>query len=143
MSHTTPIQAGQIKKGMVALLKGRPCKIIETSVSKTGKHGHAKVHFIGIDVFTGKKLEEVSPSTHTMSQPVLSRVEYELVDIDTDNYLFLMDDEGENREDIKLPGGELGKQIKTRFENEEILSLTLLSWVNVEEAIISWKKLSE
>lgn len=54
---------------------GRPCKIVEMSTSKTGKHGHAKVHLVAIDVsalpyyvahikcslflyqiFTGKKL---------------------------------------------------------------------------------------
>ena len=29
-------------------------KIIEISVSKTGKHGHAKAAITGIDIFTGK-----------------------------------------------------------------------------------------
>ena len=29
---------------------GRPCKIIDMSTSKTGKHGHAKVHLVAIDV---------------------------------------------------------------------------------------------
>ena len=29
---------------------GRPCKIVEMSTSKTGKHGHAKVHLVAIDV---------------------------------------------------------------------------------------------
>ena len=31
-------------------------KIIEISVSKTGKHGHAKAAITGIDIFTGKCL---------------------------------------------------------------------------------------
>lgn len=30
--------------------EGRPCKIVEMSTSKTGKHGHAKVHLVAIDV---------------------------------------------------------------------------------------------
>lgn len=32
------------------VIKGRPCKIIDMSTSKTGKHGHAKVHLVATDV---------------------------------------------------------------------------------------------
>jgi translation initiation factor 5A len=36
------------------------------STSKTGKHGHAKVNFTGIDIFTAKKYKEIQGSTHPM-----------------------------------------------------------------------------
>jgi translation initiation factor 5A len=48
------------------VIKGRPCKIVDVSTSKTGKHGHAKCNFVGVDIFTGKKYEDMTPSSHNM-----------------------------------------------------------------------------
>ena len=41
-SHTYPVQAGSLKKGDYAMIKGQPCRVVEITTSKTGKHGHAK-----------------------------------------------------------------------------------------------------
>ncbi|RWW08755.1 hypothetical protein BHE74_00007660 [Ensete ventricosum] len=63
-SKTYPQQAGAIRKNGYIVIKNRPCKVVEVSTSKTGKHGHAKCHFVGIDIFNGKKLEDIVPSSH-------------------------------------------------------------------------------
>ena len=33
------------------MIKGHACKIVDMSTSKTGKHGHAKVHMVALDIF--------------------------------------------------------------------------------------------
>lgn len=75
-SLSYPAQCSSIRKGGHVVIKEHPCKVVETSTSKTGKHGHAKVHMVGIDIFTNKKYEEICPSTHNMMVPNVSRTEY-------------------------------------------------------------------
>lgn len=116
------------------MIKGRPCKIVEMSTSKTGKHGHAKVHMVAIDIFTSKKLEDICPSTHNMDVPNVQRKDYQLLDIDGD-FLSLMDDSGDQRDDIKVPEGELGDEIKSRFESDEGLMVSVLGAMDEEVAI--------
>ena len=61
-----------------AFFQSRPCKIVEMSTSKTGKHGHAKVHMVGLDIFNNKKYEDICPSTHNMDVPNVSRKDFQV-----------------------------------------------------------------
>lgn len=83
-SKTFPQQAGTIRKSGHIVIKGRPCKVVDVSTSKTGKHGHAKCHFVAVDIFTSKKVEDLQPSSHNCDVPVVNRVEYQLIDISDD-----------------------------------------------------------
>ena len=42
-SNSRPVQCSTLRKNGHVVIKGRPCKIVEMSTSKPGKHGHAKV----------------------------------------------------------------------------------------------------
>nr|CAD7198692.1 unnamed protein product [Timema douglasi] len=124
-SETYPMQCSALRKNGFVMLKARPCKIVEMSTSKTGKHGHAKVHLVGIDIFSAKKYEDICPSTHNMDVPFVKREDYQLTDISDDGYLCLMADNGDLREDLKIPEGELGQQLRADFEAGKEL---LVSW---------------
>ena len=80
------------------------------STSKTGKHGHAKVHLVATDIFTNKKLEDLSPSTHNMDVPNVKKNEYPLLDID-EGFFSLMKDDGSLKDDVKVPDNEIGQVI--------------------------------
>jgi len=137
-STTYPQQCSALRKNGFVMIKNRPCKIVEMSTSKTGKHGHAKVHMVGIDVFTTKKYEDICPSTHNMEVPIIKRTDYTLLDISEDQFLSLMDEAGETRDDLKLPGGDIGGQLKKSFDSGEDLLCTVLSAIG-EEAVIAIK----
>lgn len=121
------------------VIKGRPVKIVGMSTSKTGKHGHAKVHLVGLDIFTGRKYEDLSPSTHNVEVPFVKRTEYELLDID-DGYLTLMTDSGETKQDVKAPeGAELGDKLQADFDEGKEIIVTIVSAMG-EEACISYRE---
>lgn len=83
-THMRALQAGEIRKGSHLMIKGRPCKCIEVSTSKTGKHGHAKAHIVAIDIFTGKKMEDLCPTSHNLDVPFVKKTEYQLLTADAD-----------------------------------------------------------
>eukprot|EP00178_Gracilaria_changii_P011575 TRINITY_DN3279_c0_g2_i2.p1 TRINITY_DN3279_c0_g2~~TRINITY_DN3279_c0_g2_i2.p1 ORF type:complete len:165 (-),score=33.28 TRINITY_DN3279_c0_g2_i2:436-900(-) len=137
-SETYPMQCSALRKNGFVMIKDRPCKIVEMSTSKTGKHGHAKVHMVALDIFTGKKLEELCPSTHNMNVPNVNREEFTLLDIDDEGFASLMAQNGDTREDLRVPEGEVGDLIRKNHEDEKEVLVTVLKACG-EEVIISSK----
>ncbi|XP_055501826.1 eukaryotic translation initiation factor 5A-1-like [Leucoraja erinacea] len=133
-SSTFPMQCSALRKNGYVVLRGRPCRIVEMSTSKTGKHGHAKVHMVGLDIFNSRKYEDVCPSTHNVDVPTVKRNDYQLIGI-TDGYLSLMTDNGEVREDLKVAEGDLGKEIQNRYEAGDDVMITVQHAMNLEAAV--------
>ncbi|CAH8493910.1 unnamed protein product [Schistosoma guineensis] len=136
-SKTLPKQCSSLRKGGYVVMKDRPCKIVDMSTSKTGKHGSAKVHIVGIDIFTGKKYEENRTSSHTMDVPVIKSEDYQLVDI-KDGFLSLMGDDLCVIEDIPVPDNEVGKELKEKWNSRgetENMIVTILSAMDERQAL--------
>lgn len=51
-----------------------------------------------------------------MDVPHVKREDYQLTDISDDGYLSLMTDGGDIREDLKVPDGDLGNQLRSEFD---------------------------
>mmetsp|Transcript_4215 Transcript_4215/g.5546 ORF Transcript_4215/g.5546 Transcript_4215/m.5546 type:complete len:161 (-) Transcript_4215:300-782(-) len=141
-SATIPMEAGQVKKGGYMMIKGKPCKILTISVSKTGKHGHAKCNFLAVDIFTGKKLEDMIPSTHGTTVPIVNKTEWEIIDIDEEGALTLMDEGGNQKTDMNLPDfpDTLGEDIRNAWSGgDNSVMVSVQSAVGIEQ-IIAYKK---
>lgn len=110
-----PMSCGNIKKNCHVIIKGRPCKIVETSTSKTGKHGAAKINYVGIDIFTAKRMEECRPSSATVYAPIIAKTECTLMSIDGEGYLELLLPDNSIRSDINA--GDMLEVLKEKFEN--------------------------
>merc|ERR1712113_651468 len=103
-SDTYPQQAGEIRKGSHLMIKGHPCKCVEGSTSKTGKHGHAKAHIVAIDIFSGKKYEDLCPTSHNLDVPFVNKTEYQVLDANPDDgRVSLLKENGETKDDLSLP----------------------------------------
>lgn len=123
------------------MIKGHPCKVLNISVSKTGKHGHAKCNFTATDIFTGKKYEDMIPSTHGTTVPIVNRSDWEVIDIDGDE-LTLMDEAGNQKTDLNLPSYPEGmaEEIRAAWNGgENSVIVTVQSAVGIEQ-VIAYKK---
>jgi len=123
------------------MIKGKPCKVVSVSVSKTGKHGHAKCNFVATDIFTGKKYEDMIPSTHGTTVPIVNRADWELIDIDGEE-VTLMDEGGNQKTDLNLPTFPEGmaEDIRNAWNGgENSVVVTVQSAVGIEQ-IVAFKK---
>jgi translation initiation factor 5A len=126
------------------MIKGFPCKVLSISVSKTGKHGHAKCNFTAVDIFTGKKLEDMIPSTHGTTVPIVNKSEWEIIDIEGDE-LTLMDEGGNQKTDLNLPTvpDGLANEIRDAWNGgDNSVVVTVQAAVGIEQ-VISYKKGSD
>jgi translation initiation factor 5A len=124
------------------MIKGKPCKVLNISVSKTGKHGHAKCNFTAVDIFTGKKLEDMIPSTHGTTVPIVNKSDWEIIDIDEGGELTLMDEAGNQKTDLNLPSFPEGMADEIREAwsgGENQVMVTVQTAVGIEQ-VIAYKK---
>merc|ERR1712054_367122 len=138
-SDTHMVEAGQIRKGGYIMVKGKACKVKDVSVSKTGKHGHAKCKFSASCIFTGATCEELCPSTHSIAVPFVKKSDYQIMGLEGD-YLQLMDEDYKTDDDNKI-----SEQIKSIIEEidggaEIELYCTVMQAIGKEKVVEIKKK---
>lgn len=94
--------ANSVKKGNTILIDNVPCRVVDISVSKPGKHGAAKVRITAIGLFDEKKRDLVLPAHDKVEIPIIEKKVAQVLSISGD-YANVMDNESYETFDLKIP----------------------------------------
>lgn len=78
------INATEAKPGMSIVLDGNPCSVKSQDISKTGKHGHAKVRIEAVGIFDGKKKVIVFPGHERLEVPLIEKRKAQVLSVSED-----------------------------------------------------------
>lgn len=100
MADIKIIEARTLKKGNYIVIEGVPCKIVDLSSSKPGKHGAARIRIVAVDIFDGKKMQTLTTGDNKAEVPLITRRPHQVLSVAGGNAQ-LMD--VENYETIEIP----------------------------------------
>ncbi len=112
-----PVDVGSLKEGGYIIIDGEPCRIVEITKSKPGKHGSAKARIVAIGVFDGVKRSIVKPVDSTIEVPIIDKrsgqvfaitpTSIQIMDLETYEYLDAPYPEEEDLKAKLAPGTEI------------------------------------
>ena len=70
---TKPVDVGDLRVGGYMMIEGAPCRIMDITKSKPGKHGSAKFRIVAIGVFDGQKRQFVKPVDCGAEVPIIDK----------------------------------------------------------------------
>lgn len=68
-----PLDLGALRVGSYIIIDGEPCRIMNYTKSKPGKHGSAKARIVAIGVFDGAKRTIVKPVSAQVDVPLIEK----------------------------------------------------------------------
>lgn len=121
MSETKLVSVGSLKKGDTIIIDGAPCKVTDTTTSRPGKHGHAKVNMFAVGILDGKKRQLVMPGHDKVEAPIIEKKTAQVLSI-SGNSASVMDMETYETFDIEIP-----EELKSDVgEGKEVLYWTIM-----------------
>jgi len=70
---TRPIDVGSLRVGGYMIIDNEPCRIVDITKSKPGKHGSAKARIVAIGVFDSQKRQFVKPVDSNAEIPIIDK----------------------------------------------------------------------
>lgn len=96
------IEATEMRVGTYVMIDGIAYQVKKMDISKTGKHGHAKVRFEAISIVSGKKKVQVIPGHDRFEVPMINKRVAQVLSVSGDSAA-VMDSETFENYDITIP----------------------------------------
>ena len=97
------VSVGSLKKGNYVVIDGEACKVVDTQVSRPGKHGHAKVRLSATGLIDGKKRVIVMPGHDNIDTPIVDKRNAQVLSV-AGTTANVMDSETYETFDLEIPG---------------------------------------
>lgn len=112
-----PAGVGSLREGRYIIVDGEPCRIVDITKSKPGKHGSAKARIVAIGIFDGVKRSLVKPVDANVEVPMINKRSgqvfsvmssgIQIMDLETYEYLDAPFPEDEDLKAKLTPGVEI------------------------------------
>jgi len=117
---------GSMQKGSYVLVEGIACKVSDTSVSRPGKHGHAKVRMTAVGLVDNKKRVVVMPGHDNVEVPIIEKRTAQVLSLHG-NTVNVMDAETFETFDMDIP---------EELKGEVVEGVDVLYWVIMDDKVI-------
>ncbi|MCY0849603.1 translation initiation factor IF-5A [Sulfuracidifex metallicus] len=115
ITYTT---VGELKVGSYVVIDNEPCRVVDITKAKTGKHGSAKANVVAVSIFSGAKKTLMAPVDQQVEVPMIDKRVGQVI-ADMGDKLQLMDMESFETFDIEKPTEEeIASKIKSGVEVE-------------------------
>jgi|TARA_B100002003_G_C14095475_1_gene526898 translation initiation factor 5A len=98
------IDATEMRVGTFLLLDNIAHQVKKMDISKTGKHGHSKVRFEAVNIFSGKKKVAVVPGHDKFEVPMIDKRNGQVLSVHGDT-ASVMDSESFENMDLEIGEG--------------------------------------
>jgi len=113
-----PVDVGTLKAGSYVIVDNEPCRIVDLTKSKPGKHGSTKARIVAIGVFDGVKRSFVKPVDAQAEVPIIEKRSGQVIAVMPAS--------------VQIMDLETYEVFESQFPDEEALRSKLASGVEVE-----------
>jgi len=96
------VSVGTLKKGDTVIIDGAACKIVNTTTSRPGKHGHAKINMMAVGLLDDKKRNLIMPGHDKVEAPIIEKKNAQVLAVNGDS-VNVMDTESYETFDLDIP----------------------------------------